>query len=269
MHSMFPHIPLQAITLDLADTHSVSLTVDRVLNNTIYIPEQHQLQQQQQNPQQLEPLPLIGSQHTSSLHHGSSTEGDSTCSSSDQEVTGGLSSTESNITPCTSSRDSSETPPPEQGSTLSNSRGTESDNAHSDSSALELEEATSETILRRRNHHHHHRKIDASTDSSMCSSTGVAGASDTASVSSSSDGRTEAVVEDRIGLALSTPNGQMESFGAQLRSGRVDLGYTGPGLASLEHRRRGGLGSVGSGGGLGTFSSLQQRKEEMLKKARE
>jgi hypothetical protein len=99
------------------------------------------------------------------------------------------------------------------------------------------------------------------------------------SMSSSSDGRTEAVreEEDRIGVALSTPNGQTEGFGAQLRSsdhGRVNLGYTGPiGLASLEHQgagARGGLGrSVGGGGGLGTFSSLQQRKEEMLKKARE
>ena len=37
---MFPHIPLQAITLDLADTHSVSLTVERILNSTIYIPGQ-------------------------------------------------------------------------------------------------------------------------------------------------------------------------------------------------------------------------------------
>lgn len=36
---MFPHVPLQAITLDLADTHSVSLTVDRILSDSIYIPE--------------------------------------------------------------------------------------------------------------------------------------------------------------------------------------------------------------------------------------
>ncbi len=36
---MFPHVPLQAITLDLADSHSVSLTVDRILSNSIYIPE--------------------------------------------------------------------------------------------------------------------------------------------------------------------------------------------------------------------------------------
>ena len=35
---MFPHVPLQAITLDLADTHSVSLTVDRILSNAVYIP---------------------------------------------------------------------------------------------------------------------------------------------------------------------------------------------------------------------------------------
>ncbi len=40
IHGMFPHIPLHAITLDLADTHSVSLTVERILNNTIYIPSQ-------------------------------------------------------------------------------------------------------------------------------------------------------------------------------------------------------------------------------------
>lgn len=37
---MFPHIPLQAITLNLADTHSVSLTVEHILNETIYIPGQ-------------------------------------------------------------------------------------------------------------------------------------------------------------------------------------------------------------------------------------
>lgn len=35
---MFPNVPLQAITLDLADTHSVSLTVDHILNESIYIP---------------------------------------------------------------------------------------------------------------------------------------------------------------------------------------------------------------------------------------
>jgi hypothetical protein len=114
----------------------------------------------------------------------------------------------------------------------------------------------------------------------LCSSTDTTGATDTVSISSSSDGRTEAVreEEDRIGVALSIPNGQIEGFGAQLRRtsghGRVDLGYTRPtGLGSLEHQgagERGGLGrSVGGGGGLGTFSSLQQRKEEMLKKARE
>lgn len=40
VHSMFPHIPLQAITLNLADTHSVSLTVEHILNETIYIPGQ-------------------------------------------------------------------------------------------------------------------------------------------------------------------------------------------------------------------------------------
>ena len=37
---MFPHIPLQAITLNLADTHSVSLTVEHILNETIYVPGQ-------------------------------------------------------------------------------------------------------------------------------------------------------------------------------------------------------------------------------------
>ena len=36
---MFPHVPLQAITLDLADTRSISLTVEHILNNAIYIPE--------------------------------------------------------------------------------------------------------------------------------------------------------------------------------------------------------------------------------------
>ncbi len=35
---MFPHIPLEAITLDLADTHSISLTVERIISNVIYIP---------------------------------------------------------------------------------------------------------------------------------------------------------------------------------------------------------------------------------------
>ena len=39
VHSMFPHVPLQAITLDLADTRSISLTVEHILNNAIYIPE--------------------------------------------------------------------------------------------------------------------------------------------------------------------------------------------------------------------------------------
>lgn len=37
---MFPHVPLQAITLDLVDTHSVSLTVDHILTHSIYIPGQ-------------------------------------------------------------------------------------------------------------------------------------------------------------------------------------------------------------------------------------
>ena len=35
---MFPHVPLQAITLDLADTRSISITVEHILNNAIYIP---------------------------------------------------------------------------------------------------------------------------------------------------------------------------------------------------------------------------------------
>ena len=37
---MFHNIPLQAITINLADTHSILLTVDRILNNSIYIPAQ-------------------------------------------------------------------------------------------------------------------------------------------------------------------------------------------------------------------------------------
>ena len=37
---MFAHIPLQAITLDLVDTHSVSLTVDHILTRSIFIPGQ-------------------------------------------------------------------------------------------------------------------------------------------------------------------------------------------------------------------------------------
>ena len=70
VHSMFPDIPLQAITLDLADTHSVSLTVDRVLNNTIFIPEQHQLQQHQQGEEPPSPdtLPPTASQAVSYTH---------------------------------------------------------------------------------------------------------------------------------------------------------------------------------------------------------
>ena len=36
---MFPHVPLQAITLDLADTRSISQTVEHILNNAIYIPD--------------------------------------------------------------------------------------------------------------------------------------------------------------------------------------------------------------------------------------
>eukprot|EP00731_Ephydatia_muelleri_P026764 Em0018g864a len=43
VHTMFPNIPLQAITIDLADTHSILLTVDRILNNSIYIPAQEVL----------------------------------------------------------------------------------------------------------------------------------------------------------------------------------------------------------------------------------
>ena len=39
IRAMFPHIPLQAITLDLADTRSISQTVEHILNNAIYIPE--------------------------------------------------------------------------------------------------------------------------------------------------------------------------------------------------------------------------------------
>ena len=235
----------------------------------------------------LEPHPLPGSRHASSLYHGGdSTEGDGMLYSSSSDQEGTTTTTGSN----TSSRDSSETPPEEQGSsTLSTSRETES---HSDSSALDLEEegttCTSGLVLRRRRHHHHnHRgdnrhqhKLETSSDSSvlLCSSTDATGAAtDTVSVSSSSDGRTEAVGEEdrRIGVALSTPNGQTEGFGAQLRRtsghGRVDLqGYnSGPaGLASLEHQGV-GVGAGVRGGGLGTFSSLQQRKEEMLKKARE
>ena len=38
VHAMFPHVSLQAITLDLADTRSISLTVEHILNNAIYIP---------------------------------------------------------------------------------------------------------------------------------------------------------------------------------------------------------------------------------------
>ena len=37
VHSMFPHVPLQAITLDLADTRSISLTVEHILNNNLLI----------------------------------------------------------------------------------------------------------------------------------------------------------------------------------------------------------------------------------------
>lgn len=49
---MFPNVPLQAITLDLADTHSVSLTVERIINDVIYIPDQRV----EGNPSQAPPL---------------------------------------------------------------------------------------------------------------------------------------------------------------------------------------------------------------------
>ena len=39
IHSMFPDVPMQAITLDLAETRSISLTVEHILNNAIYIPD--------------------------------------------------------------------------------------------------------------------------------------------------------------------------------------------------------------------------------------
>lgn len=40
IHSIFPDIPLQALTLDLADTRSVSLTAERIINGIIYIPDE-------------------------------------------------------------------------------------------------------------------------------------------------------------------------------------------------------------------------------------
>ena len=268
---MFPHIPLQAITLDLADTHSVSLTVDRALNNTIYIPEQGQLRQQPHPQQQLlppqgaesiaaEPHPLTGSQHTSSLHHGSSTEGESMCGSSDQD---NGSSAETNSMSGMSSRDSSETPPDnEHDSRLSScSRETESDDAHSDSSALE--EARSQTVLRRRKHRR--RPEMNAEDSSICSSTDATTETTTVSLSSSMEEKMETLAGDRIRQTLSSTNRETESVGAQLGGGqRTGVVYAGRVVAgSLEREQRSGEGRLGS------FSSLQQRKEEMLKRARE
>jgi hypothetical protein len=68
IHSMFPHVPIQAITLDLADTHSVSLTVDRILNDSIYIPREGGVAGEED---EATPLPERGEDSTTSSRRGS------------------------------------------------------------------------------------------------------------------------------------------------------------------------------------------------------
>lgn len=240
VHSMFPDIPLQAITLDLADTHSVSLTVDRVLNNTIFIPEQHQLQQHQQGEEPPSPdtLPPTASQVTSTplLNHSGSVEGDS----SDQEAD--AHSSESHSTSSTSSRGSSETP---EQSPLS-SRSNDSENTHSDSSATD---EASETLRRRK----HRQRLSHPNSHSSPAPVSYS--------SSSSDSRTgDTSVEDRVGLAPSISNGQTEvqlSARRGLEAGATTCMYTG--AACLDQ----------DGGSAVSFNTLQQRKEEMLTRARQ
>lgn len=254
VHSMFPNIPLQAITLDLADTHSVSLTVDRVLNNTIYIPDQQQLQGEESTSS--EPHPLTPSQVSSSNLHLPLCHGnlDGTGESSDQEASG--ISSESHTTSCTSSRDSSESP---EHSTQSSSQSNESDNTHSDSSTLEEASGT----LRRRAP----RPTTDLTDSRYSSTADTSDARVDSTCSSGENTR-------RIGVVSSTPSTQTDSSGVELsaRGGQeVSLPYVGVGFFN-QHKpiAVGSNGGAGLGGvGRGSFTSLQQRKEEMLKKARQ
>ena len=238
---MFPHVPLQAITLDLADTHSVSLTVDRVLNNTIYIPDQQQQQQQQgEESTSSEPHPLGATPTSASSplpHQGGVIEGES----SDQDTS--ATSSESHSTSATSSRDTSETP--EQSSSHSN----ESDNVYSDWSAVD---EASGAVRRRRRPRPRHDIIDSSS------------AVDT------SDSRVESTSGDGgIGVASSAVNRQTDhDYGTGLRrSGESPFDV---GAASFDQRRDRALeGREREGGGQGSFVSLQQRKEDMLKKARQ
>lgn len=252
---MFPHIPLQAITLDLADTHSVSLTVDRVLNNTIYIPDQQQLQGEESTSS--EPHPLTPSQTSSPslrvpMHHDNL---DGAGESSDQEGSG--ISSESHTTSCTSSRDSSESP---EHSTQSSGQSNESDNTHSDSSTLE---ETSSGTLRKRLPRQatdiHDSRYNSTVDTS---------AARVDSVSSSSENTC------RIELVSSATSSQIGDSHVELSARRgqgVSLPYTGVG--SFNQRRPVAMGTEGGAGlggvGRGSFTSLQQRKEDMLKKARQ
>ena len=252
VHSMFPHVPLQAITLDLADTHSVSLTVDRVLNNTIYIPDRQQLQGEE-SASSSEPHPATPSHASSSnmhtpSHHGSMDVGES----SDQEASG--TSSESRTTSFTSSQDSSETP---EQSTRSSSQSNESDNAHSDSSALEEGSRT----VRRRVMPIIHRTVTAD---STYSSTGA----------DTSDSRMDtSSVENRLGPVLSNPADRTEDIGRRQFNGRTgedgSVPYAGVGLFSRHKTEGGGDGARLGVSSHGSFSSLQQRKEEMLKNARQ
>lgn len=267
---MFPHIPLQAITLDLADTHSVSLTVDRVLNNTIYIPDQRQQQQalplqgEEPSSSSLEPHPLPSSSPSSLLHHrGSSLDGES----SDQE-TSRTASTESHShsTSLSTSRDSSETP---EQSTQSSVRESESDIAHSDCSAME--EAALETLRRRRGQRTDTTEFEGSSMTSEMSDyrTDDLGSNSMTSATSGHYRTNEINVENRMGSGPS-PHGVLEEeeeegFRVQF-NGRSGL------ETSVPYEQRRGMGRVGIRAEMdsrGLFSSLQQRKEDMLKRARQ
>lgn len=75
---MFPHVPIQAITLDLADTHSISLTVDRILNDSIYIPrEGGGAEEEEEEEEDAMPLPAASEHNSegSTLSHPSSRRG--------------------------------------------------------------------------------------------------------------------------------------------------------------------------------------------------
>ena len=176
--------------------------------------------------------------------------------SSDQEGSG--ISSESHTTSCTSSRDSSESP---EHSLQSSSQSNESDNTHSDSSTLE--ESPSGTLRRRlptrQTTDIHDSRYNSTADTSYTR------------VDSASSGSENTC---KIGLVSSATSGQLDDSQVEVsaRRGRgVSLPYTGV-VTFNQHRpvAVGTGGGTGLGGvGHGSFNSLQQRKEEMLKKARQ